>query len=110
MPPVVPAPEPVRDRAPAPERVPRWLLPGAFAGALLFRLVGLGGSSMWLDEIVETLLARGDLGRLFDGLLYDRAQPPLEQLLSWGLVHAGCGELARRLVNTLLGAAAVALF
>lgn len=78
--------------------------------ALIFRLIGLGGSSMWLDEIMETLMARNGVRELFAGLLYDRAQPPVEPLLTWTLLALGQGELARRLVNALLGAAAVALF
>ncbi len=88
----------------------RWLLPASFAVALLFRLIGLGGSSMWLDEIMETLMARDGLGELFSSLFYDRAQPPVEPLFTWALLAAGQGELARRLINAVLGAAAVALF
>lgn len=88
----------------------RWLVPASFAVALLFRLAGLGGSSMWLDEIMETLIARDGLRELFSGLLYDRAQPPVEPLFTWLLLAAGQGELVRRLVNMVLGAAAVALF
>ncbi len=88
----------------------RWLVPASFAVALLFRLIGLGGSSMWLDEITETLMARDGLRELFAGLLFDRAQPPVEPLLTWVLLAAGQGELVRRLVNAILGAAAVALF
>lgn len=88
----------------------RWLVPASFAVALLFRLVALGGSSMWLDEIMETLMARGGLRELFAGLLYDRAQPPVEPLLTWALLAAGQGELVRRLVSAVIGAAAVALF
>ena len=88
----------------------RWLVPVSFAVALAFRLVGLGGSSMWLDEIMETLMARDGLGALFSSLLYDRAQPPLEPLLTWLLLALDQGELVRRLVNAVLGAAAVALF
>lgn len=65
---------------------------------------------MWLDEIMETLMARGGLSGLFSGLLYDRALPPVEPLLTWTLLALGQGELERRLVNALLGAAAVALF
>lgn len=85
-------------------------MPAAFGVALLFRLVGLGGSSMWLDEIMETLMARDGLGQLFSDLFYDRAQPPVEPLLTWALLALGQGELVRRFVNALLGAAAVALF
>ncbi|MEO8195738.1 MAG: glycosyltransferase family 39 protein [Thermoanaerobaculia bacterium] len=88
----------------------RWLVPGAFAVAMVFRLVGLGGSSMWLDEIMETLMARDGLGELFPNLFYDRAQPPIEPLFTWMLLALGQGELVRRLINAVLGAAAVALF
>ncbi len=88
----------------------RWLVPASFAVALLFRLIGLGGSSMWLDEIMETLMARDGLRELFSNLFYDRAQPPVEPLFTWLLLAAGQGELVRRLVNAILGAAAVALF
>ncbi|MEO7794733.1 MAG: glycosyltransferase family 39 protein [Thermoanaerobaculia bacterium] len=88
----------------------RWLVPASFAVALLFRLVGLGGSSMWLDEIMETLMARGRLGELFSSLIYDRAQPPIEPLLTWALLALDSGELARRLLTAIVGSAAVALF
>lgn len=88
----------------------RWLVPASFAVALLFRLIGLGGSSMWLDEIMETLMARDGLRDLFSSLFYDRAQPPVEPLLTWALLALGEGELLRRLVNAVLGAAAVAVF
>jgi hypothetical protein len=88
----------------------RGLVPAAFAVALLFRLVGLGGSSMWLDEIMETLMAGGDLRQLGHALLFDRAMPPLEPLLTWGLLQAGWGELARRILNLVFSALAVALF
>lgn len=91
-------------------RPPRWLVPASFATALLFRLIGLGGSSMWLDEIMETLMARDGLSELFAGLLFDRAQPPVEPLLTWALLGLDAGELARRLCNALLGSAAIALF
>jgi hypothetical protein len=96
--------------APAGSTPSRGFLAGAFLAALLFRLVGLGGSSMWLDEILETLMAEGSLRQLFSALLYDRAQPPLEPLFTWALWHLGLAELARRFVNLLLGAAMVALF
>lgn len=88
----------------------RWLVPASFAVALLFRLIGLGGSSMWLDEIMETLMARDGLGGLFSGLFFDQAQPPLEPLLTWVLLELGQEELVRRLIQALIGAAAVALF
>jgi len=57
--------------------------------ALLFRLIGLGGSSMWLDEIMETLMARDGLGELFSGLFHDRAQPPVEPMFTWVLLALG---------------------
>ena len=88
----------------------RWITLGSFALAFAFRLVGLGGSSMWLDEILETLMARGTLRELFSALLFDRAQPPLEPLLTWTLLALGLGELCRRLCTALIGALAVALF
>jgi hypothetical protein len=78
--------------------------------ALAFRLIGLGGSSMWLDEIMETLMARDGLGALLAGLAYDRAQPPIEPLFTWVLLALGQGELVRRLIQALVGAAAIALF
>ncbi len=65
---------------------------------------------MWLDEIMETLMARDGLGELFSSLFYDRAQPPVEPLFTWALLALGQGELVRRLINAVLGAAAVALF
>jgi hypothetical protein len=83
---------------------------GSFALAFAYRLIGLGGGSMWLDEILETLMARGTLRELLSALLFDRAQPPVEPLLTWALLALGQGELSRRLVSALLGAAAVALF
>lgn len=91
-------------------RAQRWLVPASFATALLFRLIGLGGSSMWLDEIMETLMARDGLRELFAGLLFDRAQPPVEPLFTWVLLALDAGELARRLCNAIVGSAAIALF
>ena len=88
----------------------RWLLPVSFTVALAFRLVGLGGSSMWLDEIMETLMARDGLRELFSALLFDRAQPPIEPMLTWVMLALDQGELARRLLNAVLGAVAVAVF
>ncbi len=88
----------------------RWLVPASFAIALLSRLIGLGGSSMWLDEIMETLMARGSLRELFSDLLFDRVLPPLEPLLTWALLALDWGELPRRILNAVIGAAAVALF
>lgn len=88
----------------------RWLVPASFTLALLFRLIGLGGSSMWLDEIMETLMARGSLRELFASLLFDRVLPPLEPLLTWALLALDWGELPRRVLNAVLGAGAVALF
>lgn len=101
-----------------PESTPkssRALVAASFAGAtfvaaLFFRLIGLGGSSMGYDEIVETLAAKGSLPGLFSGLLFERAPGPLGPLLSWALVGLGAGETARRLVQAVLAAAAVALF
>jgi hypothetical protein len=86
------------------------LLPAAaFAVALLFRLVGLGGGSMWLDEIMQTLMARGSLADLGRALLFDKAVPPLDPLLTWVVLHLGWDELPRRFLNSLFGAAAIAL-
>lgn len=90
-------------------RHPLFLPLAAFAAALVVRLVGLGGGSMWLDEIMETLFARGSLSDLWDTLRFDKAVPPLEPLLTWTLLHLGWDELPRRVVNTLFGCAAVAL-
>ncbi|MGE0638781.1 MAG: glycosyltransferase family 39 protein [Thermoanaerobaculia bacterium] len=91
------------------ERPGRWLVPASFVVALVVRLVGLGGSSMWLDEIMESLMASGDLRQLFSSLIFDRAQPPVEPLLTWLLQHLGFGELARRVVNLLFVSVAIAI-
>lgn len=88
----------------------RWLVPASFGVALAFRLIGLGGSSMWLDEILETLMARGSMRELFSALLHDKVHPPLEPLVSWLLLTLGQGELARRIASAVFGAAAIALF
>ena len=90
--------------------VSRWLAPAAFAVALLFRLVGLGGSSMGPGEILATIRAEGSLHELVSALVDERAQPPLEPLFTWAVVHIGLGELARRALNVVLGAATAALF
>ncbi|MEZ5313644.1 MAG: glycosyltransferase family 39 protein [Thermoanaerobaculia bacterium] len=91
------------------ESLGRWLVPASFVVALFVRLVGLGGSSMWLDEIMESLMAKGDLRQLFSSLIFDRAQPPVEPLLTWLLQHLGFGELARRVVNLLFVSGAIAI-
>ncbi len=77
--------------------------------AFLPRLANLGTFSLWLDEVIETEQASGNLRHLVSALREDAVHPPLEGLLSWLLLHAGASEATRRLLPILLGVSTVVL-
>jgi hypothetical protein len=89
--------------------IPARILIGLALLALLPRLVNLGSFSMWFDEVAETLQASGSLAYTWGELKSDVVHPPLEGLLTWGLLHLGIDETRRRLVPIAFGVATVLL-
>jgi hypothetical protein len=87
----------------------RWELATLAVLAAVPRLLIPGGSSMWLDEILETLQVQGGLFQTLEALRHDAVHPPLEALLSWLQVHLGVPEVGRRLLPIALGVATVVL-
>ena len=71
--------------------------------ALLVRVPNLGQFSMWLDEVLETLMVRGSFAASLAALARDAVHPPLEGVLSWVLVHAGATETLRRFASVGFG-------
>jgi len=89
--------------------IPARILIGLAFLALLPRLVNLGSFSMWFDEVAETLQASGSLASTWGELKSDVVHPPLEGLLTWGVLHLGIDETTRRLVPIAFGVATILL-
>ncbi len=75
--------------------------------AAAVRLPGVTQGSMWLDEILETLQVRQGFWEAMRAVAEDRVHPPLEPMVAWVLVHAGLGEVGRRLAALTFGVATV---
>ncbi len=67
--------------------------------------MNLGGFSLWLDEILQTLQARGSLAEAWAALGDDPDHPPLDGLISWLALHLGAGETGHRLIHVGWGVA-----
>ncbi len=77
------------------------------AGSL--RVLNLGGFSLWLDEILQTLQTRGSFAETWAALAHDPDHPPLDGLVSWLVLCLGAGEIGHRLIHVAWGVLTVAL-
>ncbi len=94
---------PAAEAGPAPGPLPAVALLLLAALAAVPRLLNLGSFSLWLDEILQTLQARGTLGELWQNLRGDAVHPPLDGFLTWVLLRLGASEAERRLLPVALG-------
>lgn len=87
----------------------RWALLLILTLACLVRVLNLGGFSLWLDEILQTIQTRGSFGEALVALRHDPDHPPLDGLISWVVLQLGAGETGHRLVHVLWGVLTIGL-
>lgn len=75
--------------------------------ALGLRLWGLGGKSLWMDEIFTVQKASMPLRGMMREILDHDAHPPLFQLVEWSVLQFGKGDGFARLASVLAGVAGV---
>jgi len=86
-----------------------WLAALTALGAAL-RVFHLGTQSLWLDELFSIAIARRD----WNAVIYSTAQgdtnPPLFNLLLYGVLQFGADEIAARAVSCLFSIVTIPLF
>ncbi len=93
-----------------PDGLGRRELAGLAALALAVRLIGLGSSSLWLDEVLLMVRATaGGPAAVWAACRANAEHPPLSALAAAVVHAAGAGEVGQRLVTVVLGAATVVL-
>lgn len=73
------------------------------ATAALSRLFNLGSFSLWLDEILGQLMARGSLGQVCAASKTDAVHPPLANILGWLMQKVGLSDNVQRLLPIACG-------
>ncbi len=73
------------------------------------RLSGLGHVSMWLDEILGTMMAAHELAEAWEAWIDNSVHPPLFDLLQWVWFRLVDSEPLRRLLPVTFGVSTVGL-
>lgn len=80
-----------------------FLLCVVLTAATALRLWGIGGKSLWLDEIMTVQKASGSFGEMMGQIRQHDAHPPLFQIVEWLWLRMDQGDGFSRIPSVILG-------